>query len=409
MIRSILSISSAHILSTLLSYAYVVLCARKLPLAEYGTIALIMVIAGYLPALLDFGIRPVMIPHIKKRPQSRLPSVLYRFRLIVASACCTAGILWWLYVPGNTGLYGIAFGTLMAGNLLSAFAMLMAQANDNYKRMMLLTLLPNMIRICSALLLLMNSCFQVRYIIIFYAISSIIAGTASVIGIKGVNRRTTPSYRKLATRWYLAKTRYAMLFHGAVMTVMRADTLLLSLVATTAEVAKYSVGIQSATLFMLVGTAINGVLLPVMSGDSSKASKLLLYYAQKRFLPLLSCGVIVVYAMSSILPVILGGKFYEARITVFVIGVAYLLSMLNGPFHISNQLQNRFRHLTIMHTLQLMVMATLGIYMSLQFGAVGMAVTMLLTRIMTFLATAPKAIRYSLHQQSDTCENSVAL
>lgn len=372
-----------NLINGFLAFVFSVIVARELAVGDFGTFALIVAIGSLLPLALDMGSGPVLITRMKHK-KTRLPCALLRFRLFLG--VLILGIAWLISLFAQNHQIAkiiILIGGLTAGSLLLSMDLAIAQGESRFLKYGVLVISANSLRCLVLLLVFSISNLRLDLIVIIYTLAPLAIAAMFQINSKWWGIRINWKYLRVALPWFFSKTSWSAAVVLLTVIVMRIDIFILSVLSDAQNLGYYGAAVQVASFFVVIGGAVSGVLLPYQAEDNGMSNILLSNYIRNRFWKLLVVGLLLSLVLSFVTPVMFGEKFRGTEIVIFLLCIAYLMSLLNSPFYVAHQVNGKFRFLAGIHISQVVALSLVGGLLAKEYGAIGMASVALLTRVGT--------------------------
>jgi O-antigen/teichoic acid export membrane protein len=409
LVRNMAVMYGASVGSGVIQYAALIVLARMLGPGELGVVVLTTSISSFTAAAVEFGISPVLVrfrPEIEDADPELWSGVVRSMgRIIAATAgAVVTGALLLLSIANAVSLSSNATTAVTLGLAIAAPTIILAffqgylQAHRRFRDIGLLNVGAALARLGLIAVLAGTLAIGVVSVLAVYlavACSAAIAGwciTTHRAHLPPVSRATRRRARALVAPYL----RWSMVGRASVSLNGRFDIFLLSILASAGTTGVYGAGYQSATPIALLGTAVGEVSFPHFAAYHRVADTRALLRRWAAWLPVLVVGSsAAAVAGAYALPVILGDRFQPSSAPFAVLVIAYGLQVWLQPIGSLLYASDRQRPAASIAVAQTVILAVLDVALIPRLGALGPALAILITTVLT----APLMVTAALRQR----------
>ena len=379
--------------SKIMGFLSVLILARYLGVDDFGLYSLVLTFVGFFLFLNDFGVSAIFIRKISSgiKNESEVlgeAAVLKFFLSVLAIAVTLIAAVIFAYSPHLIFLIGIFSITHLFGSLSTIYTGSL-QAKLKMFEVAIIELSFSAFYLASAILVWILS-LDISMLLVLYVISTLlsflIAWHYGKKYSKVTLRFSTSSWiGQLKESWPFALT---MLFTAL---YNRIDILMLSKLATVADIGKYSAAFRLTESLYIIPAALTMVLYPIMSKYSNESKEVLTNI--HRFA--------IRYTAYLFIPAAFGATVLASRIMFWIYGAEFLgqdvyiaLALLSWSalFLVINLISTNLLYSVFMEN-RSMCVVLLGIFFNATtnlifipvYGFVGAAFTTLLTELLLFI------------------------
>jgi O-antigen/teichoic acid export membrane protein len=388
---------TAMLVGGAVQYLLAVVLARKLGAGDFGIIILATTISGFAAASTELGIIPVVVRFRAQLEASDpvLWAAVMRIvsRIVLAVlfgisvlACIALLVSTVVESTGEVG-WSVTFGLAMAGpTVLLMVLQGYLQAERRFTRVGALTIGTALIRMALVLMLFALGYATVLGVLCAYFATVVIAAViAWYVSIRRVRFPQTADRihrraRALIVPYFgwtgLARTTAAL--NG------RTDIFLLSVLSGTSATGIYGAAAQSAAPAPMLATAVGEVSFPYLTKAGTRPDPHHILRRWAPWLPILVVGSTAAATIGAfLLPLIFGPEFSEAAVPFAVLLVAYGIQIWMQPIGSLLYACDRQRQVAGLALLQTLLLVTLDLLLIPPFGALGPALAILITTLVT--------------------------
>lgn len=374
----------ANGVNAVFAFGVSVVAARALAPSEFGRIAVLMVTSTFLTIILDLGINQILTRRVAVRPLSRLVGDVHRVRLLLAFAASGGALLYF----GVGAIWPAPWFSPDAGAwvllvLASVWQLVFCTEQAYVQGLQRFgTLAFQIVAINLA---------RLGFVGIAAALHSSFLGVllgytlpAVAVGIVSGYRLRRSSGRIL--RWRLLGALVPVIgLAGVVVSITalltRMSMWLVAFLAGHGTAGWYAVAFQAASLVLALGSAVTLCILPyVVQADRKRtAHAFLIAYLRRASVAvaLLSAGAGV---FAYLVPRLFGPRYAGIEAVTWLLMMAFLISLVNGPFYAWQQARLRYAFLVKVHSTQVLLLAIVCFFLVPRWGGRGAAVAELVTR-----------------------------
>lgn len=406
---------SSNLISSIFYFLITITATRYLPMKDFGVFAIYAAIGGLLPFFMDLGLNITNLKFLSENDgkEEKIIGTMLWLRigsglLIFVFSLIFGKFLIDSFFKINSSYLNIqimVFSTI----LLSVVSLLQTVLQSSYKFLQysIVTVLLNFARF----FLIFTACFfgyKSLDLMIFLYFSAILAPFAAVVIF--TKKQINFSFDNEKLKCMINFSKWVALSTIITAVIMRVDTIMLGIISSKEEVAKYALAFQIAFIIPLFTNAVFTVLFPrVVSIENITEFKKLAKWLLKTA-PIQAAVCIVLLFISKYFILFVFGESYADASSVlniliisFVVG--FFAAALNPLFYALNIPQSLF----YIYFCQLIANILLNLVLIPPLGAEGSAISSLVIRIFGVIATWYIIIWYFKHRDKLKISSSGSL
>jgi O-antigen/teichoic acid export membrane protein len=408
LVQNLAVMYGGSVASGVVQYAALIVLARGLGPDNLGVVVLTTSIASFTAAAVEFGISPVLVrfrPELEEDDPEMWAAVIRSMARIVGATAAVISVLALValslatVVPLSAGaMRAVTLGLAIAvPTIVLTFFQGYLQSYRRFREIALLSIGGALARLSMIVTLALAHSLSVASVLAVYLVTACtVASAAWQVTIRradvpAVSRATRRRARALVApylRWTMAG-RASVALNG------RLDIFLLSILAGAAATGVYGAASQSATPFPMLATAVGEVSFPHFAARHRGANTRGIIHRWASWLPVLVIGsTAAALAGAYILPSVLGTQFEQSSAPFAVLVTAYGLQIWLQPIAALLYASNRQRPAASIAVAQTLMVAALDMALIPAYGALGPALAILITIVLT----APLMVAAALRQ-----------
>ncbi len=396
-----------HSIYGFLILIFTILASRALGPEKWGLVSLVLAFYNLSSDILVLGTQSALIRFVSVYLGRELPAQAYKFaKAIFIFRMATAGVLLILafFIAQILALYVYQKPELLTSFALALFGSAvilifyffngLIQAYEQFIKSAVLIIFNALLRIIALILVIVASQVTVFNAVAVFTISSL---ATLPLGwwlipkdfLQGQKPQTAIKDIFNFSKW--------MALWGITAAISgRIDILLLGKLSTPFETGIYSVGLNIASGFILLGSAFGTVLTPKVSRvQHDKIILKNLFQKIYLIMPFIWLGMIVIALASSWFIPLLFGSMYQSSVTIFyLLTLGCVFFIANLPSNISLLAMGHSRLIGLLSLCQLIIVTAIGWWLIPQYGAIGAAIAVTIAYFFTWVLTTAHAIKH---------------
>jgi O-antigen/teichoic acid export membrane protein len=397
LVRNMAVMYGASVVSGVIQYAALIVLARMLGPGKLGVVVLTTSISSFTAAAVEFGISPVLVrfrPEIEDADPELWSGVVRSMARIIAAtagAALTVALLL-LSVANAVSLSSNATTVATLGLAIAAPTMVFTffqgylQSHRRFRDIGLLNIGAAFARLLLIIALAATVAIGVVSILVAYLVTA--CGAAIAAWLITTRRAHLPTVsgatRRRARALVAPYLRWSMVGRASSALNGRFDIFLLSALAGAGTTGVYGAALQSAAPLPMLATAVGEVSFPHFAAHYRVADTRGFIHRWAAWLPvLLLASAVAAVAGAYILPIILGPRFGPSSAPFAVLVVGFGLQVWLQPIGALLYASDRQRPAASIAVAQTVVLAILDVVLIPRYGALGPALAIVITTVLT--------------------------